>query len=188
MPLASKQKLDLEKTYIRLPSFEKVRNDSALYAHTSRILHLESNPHNARPLVQRHGSKDVLINLPPIPLTTEEMDAVFAFPYQRKPHPKYGDAKIPAYDMIRFSVNIMRGCFGGCTFCSITEHEGRIIQSRSQESVLKEIEDIRDKVPGFTGTISDLGGPTANMYHLNCKDDEIQAKLPSTLLCLSFCM
>ncbi|MFT5395970.1 MAG: putative radical SAM protein YgiQ [Gammaproteobacteria bacterium] len=175
MPLASKQKLDLDKTYIRLPSFEKVRNDSALYAHTSRILHLESNPHNARPLVQRHGSKDVLINLPPIPLTTEEMDAVFAFPYQRKPHPKYGDAKIPAYDMIRFSVNIMRGCFGGCTFCSITEHEGRIIQSRSQESVLKEIEDIRDKVPGFTGTISDLGGPTANMYHLNCKDDEIQA-------------
>ena len=175
MPLASKQKLDSDKTYIRLPSFEKVRNDSALYAHTSRILHLESNPHNARPLVQRHGSKDVLINLPPIPLTTEEMDAVFAFPYQRKPHPKYGDAKIPAYDMIRFSVNIMRGCFGGCTFCSITEHEGRIIQSRSQESVLKEIEDIRDKVPGFTGTISDLGGPTANMYHLNCKDDEIQA-------------
>jgi uncharacterized radical SAM protein YgiQ len=175
MPLASKQKLDMDKTYIRLPSFEKVRNDSALYAHTSRILHQESNPHNARPLVQRHGSKDVLINLPPIPLTTEEMDAVFAFPYQRKPHPKYGDAKIPAYDMIRFSVNIMRGCFGGCTFCSITEHEGRIIQSRSQESVLKEIEDIRDKVPGFTGTISDLGGPTANMYHLNCKDDAIQA-------------
>ncbi len=175
MPLASKQKLDPDKTCIRLPSFEKVRNDSALYAHTSRILHLESNPHNARPLVQRHGSKDVLINLPPIPLTTEEMDAVFAFPYQRKPHPKYGDAKIPAYDMIRFSVNIMRGCFGGCTFCSITEHEGRIIQSRSQESVLKEIEDIRDKVPGFTGTISDLGGPTANMYHLNCKDDAIQA-------------
>ena len=175
MPLASKQKLDLDKTYIRLPSFEKVRNDSALYAHTSRILHQESNPHNARPLVQRHGSKDVLINLPPIPLTTEEMDAVFAYPYQRKPHPKYGDAKIPAYDMIRFSVNIMRGCFGGCTFCSITEHEGRIIQSRSQESVLKEIEDIRDKVPGFTGTISDLGGPTANMYHLNCKDDAIQA-------------
>jgi uncharacterized radical SAM protein YgiQ len=175
MPLASKQKLDLDKTYIRLPSFEKVRNDSALYAHTSRILHLESNPYNARPLVQRHGTKDVLINLPPIPLTTEEMDAVFALPYQRKPHPKYGDAKIPSYDMIRFSVNIMRGCFGGCTFCSITEHEGRIIQSRSQESVLKEIEEIRDKVPGFTGTISDLGGPTANMYHLNCKDDEIQA-------------
>jgi uncharacterized radical SAM protein YgiQ len=175
MPLASKQKLDADKTYIRLPSFEKVRNDSALYAHTSRILHLESNPYNARPLVQRHETKDILINLPPIPLTTEEMDTVFAFPYQRQPHPSYGEAKIPSYDMIRFSVNIMRGCFGGCTFCSITEHEGRIIQSRSQESVLKEIEDIRDKVPGFTGTISDLGGPTANMYHLNCKDDDIQA-------------
>jgi uncharacterized radical SAM protein YgiQ len=175
MPLASKQKLDVDKTYIRLPSFEKVRNDSALYAHTSRILHLESNPYNARPLVQRHETKDILINLPPIPLTTEEMDTVFAFPYQRKPHPSYGDAKIPSYDMIKFSVNIMRGCFGGCTFCSITEHEGRIIQSRSQESVLNEIEKIRDKVPGFTGTISDLGGPTANMYHLNCKDDDIQA-------------
>ena len=175
MPLASKQKLDADKTYIRLPSFEKVRNDSALYAHTSRILHLESNPYNARPLVQRHGTKDILINLPPIPLTTDEMDTVFAFPYQRKPHPSYGDAKIPSYDMIKFSVNIMRGCFGGCTFCSITEHEGRIIQSRSQESVLNEIEKIRDNVPGFTGTISDLGGPTANMYHLNCKDDEIQA-------------
>ncbi|MGB1799715.1 MAG: YgiQ family radical SAM protein [Gammaproteobacteria bacterium] len=175
MPLASKQNLDRDKTYIRLPSFEKVRNDSALYAHTSRILHLESNPHNARPLVQRHGTKDILINLPPIPLSTEEMDAVFALPYQRKPHPSYGDAKIPSYDMIKFSVNIMRGCFGGCTFCSITEHEGRIIQSRSQESVLKEVEEIRDKVPGFTGTISDLGGPTANMYHLNCKDDDIQA-------------
>lgn len=175
MPLASKQNLNRDKTYIRLPSFEKVRNDSALYAHTSRILHLESNPHNARPLVQRHGTKDILINLPPIPLTTEEMDAVFALPYQRKPHPSYGDAKIPSYDMIKFSVNIMRGCFGGCTFCSITEHEGRIIQSRSQESVLKEVEEIRDKVPGFTGTISDLGGPTANMYHLNCKDDDIQA-------------
>lgn len=175
MPLASKQNLNRDKTYIRLPSFEKVRNDSALYAHTSRILHLESNPHNARPLVQGHGTKDILINLPPIPLSTEEMDAVFALPYQRKPHPSYGDAKIPSYDMIKFSVNIMRGCFGGCTFCSITEHEGRIIQSRSQESVLKEVEEIRDKVPGFTGTISDLGGPTANMYHLNCKDDDIQA-------------
>ncbi|MBL1141385.1 MAG: YgiQ family radical SAM protein [Proteobacteria bacterium] len=175
MPLASKQNLNRDKIYIRLPSFEKIRNDSALYAHTSRILHLESNPHNARPLVQRHGTKDILINLPPIPLTTEEMDAVFALPYQRKPHPKYGEAKFPSYDMIRFSINIMRGCFGGCTFCSITEHEGRIIQSRSQESVLKEIKDIRDKVPGFTGTISDLGGPTANMYHLNCSDDAIQA-------------
>ena len=175
MPLQGKEKLNRDTTYIRLPSFEKVRNDSALYAHASRVLHLESNPHNARTLVQKHGTRDVWINRPPIPLLTEEMDTVFGLPYQRRPHPSYGDEKIPAYDMIRFSINIMRGCFGGCTFCSITEHEGRIIQSRSQESVLKEIEDIRDKVPGFTGTISDLGGPTANMFHLNCKDDATQA-------------
>jgi uncharacterized radical SAM protein YgiQ len=103
------------------------------------------------------------------------MDSVFDLPYARAPHPSYGDAKIPAWDMIRFSVNIMRGCFGGCTFCSITEHEGRIIQNRSSNSIIKEIEEIRDKVPGFTGIISDLGGPTANMYRLACKSKEIEA-------------
>lgn len=173
MPLHRKVDLDPNKTAIRLPSFEKVRNDSALYAHASRVLHQEANPYNARPLVQKHGSREIWVNPPPIPLETDEMDSVFGFKYQRIPHPSYGDAKIPAYDMIRFSVNIMRGCFGGCTFCSITEHEGRIIQSRSQESVLGEIEEIRDKVPGFTGTISDLGGPTANMYHLTCKSEKI---------------
>jgi uncharacterized radical SAM protein YgiQ len=97
------------------------------------------------------------------------MDLVFGLPYQRVPHPVYGKEKIPAYEMIKTSVNIMRGCFGGCSFCSITEHEGRIIQSRSKESIMQEIKDIRDKVPGFTGVISDLGGPTANMYRLNCK-------------------
>lgn len=178
MPLYRKeqrsQQLDAHKSYIRLPSFEKVKNDSALYAHTSRVLHVESNPGNAMPLVQKHGTKEVWINPPPIPLETAEMDFVFDLPYQRIPHPAYGKEKIPAYDMIRFSVNIMRGCFGGCTFCSITEHEGRIIQSRSQESILKEIENIRDKVPGFTGSISDLGGPTANMYRLNCVSKEIE--------------
>lgn len=175
MPLHRKLDIDHSKAVIRLPSFEKVRADSALYAHASRILHLESNPQNAHALIQRHGDKEIWVNSPPIPLETEEMDAVFALPYQRVAHPSYGDAKIPAYDMIRFSVNIMRGCFGGCSFCSITEHEGRVIQSRSQESVLKEIEDIRDHAPGFTGAISDLGGPTANMYHLNCKDPKIHA-------------
>ncbi len=164
-----------ENSYIRLPSFEKVSNDAVLYAHASRVLHQESNPHNARVLVQRHGSKEVWVTKPPIPLSTEEMDAVFDLPFQRVPHPSYGDAKIPAYDMIKTSVNIMRGCFGGCTFCSITEHEGRVIQSRSEESVLREIEKIRDQVPGFTGTISDLGGPTANMYQQNCVSQEIHA-------------
>jgi uncharacterized radical SAM protein YgiQ len=176
-----------ERSVIRLPSYEQVKSDPVLYAHANRVLHLETNPGNARALVQAHGTgataRDVWINPPPIPLTTVEMDLVFDLPYARSPHPAYADengsfdgaTKIPAWEMIRFSVNIMRGCFGGCTFCSITEHEGRIIQSRSEESVIREIEDIRDKVKGFTGTISDLGGPTANMYRLGCRSPEIEA-------------
>jgi len=163
-----------DKSYIRLPAYEQVRDDPVLYAHASRILHLETNPGNAKPLVQRHGNRDVWLNPPPIPLSTEEMDWVFDQPYARAPHPSYGDAKIPAWDMIRFSVNIMRGCFGGCTFCSITEHEGRIIQSRSEDSITREVENIRDKTAGFTGVVSDLGGPTANMWRLNCKSKEIE--------------
>jgi uncharacterized radical SAM protein YgiQ len=174
-------KLDPAHTVIRLPSFEQVVNDRVLYAHASRILHVESNPGNARALVQRHGDRDVWLNPPPIPLTTEEMDAIYELPYQRRPHPFYGDAKIPAYEMIRFSITIQRGCFGGCTFCSITEHEGRIIQNRSEDSVIREIETVRDTVPGFTGVISDLGGPTANMYRIHCKSPEIESacRLPS---------
>ncbi|MEQ9335119.1 YgiQ family radical SAM protein, partial [Thalassobaculum sp.] len=165
---------DDDAQVIRLPSYETVRDDPEVYAQASRILHLESNPGNARPLVQRHGDRDIWVTPPPIPLSTREMDWVFDHPYARAPHPFYGDARIPAWEMIRFSVNIMRGCFGGCTFCSITEHEGRIIQSRSQESIVREIEDMRDKVPGFTGQVSDLGGPTANMYRMACKDPEIE--------------
>lgn len=174
LPLQRKEKFDSDTSYIRLPSFNKVTNDPALYAHASRVLHQEANPYNAKPLIQKHGTQEVWVNTPPIPLETDEMDWVFDLPYQRRPHPSYGDANIPAYDMIKTSVNIMRGCFGGCTFCSITEHEGRIIQSRSEDSILREIEKIRDQVPGFTGTISDLGGPTANMYKLNCKSPKIQ--------------
>jgi len=175
------RKLDAANTVIRLPSFEAVKADPVLYAHASRLMHLETNPGNARALVQLHGSRDVWLNPPAIPLTTKEMDAVFDLPYSRTPHASYGDARIPAYDMIKHSVNIMRGCFGGCTFCSITEHEGRIIQSRSEHSIIKEIENIRDKTPGFAGTISDLGGPTANMYRLACKSRKIEAacRLPS---------
>ncbi|MGK0440542.1 MAG: putative radical SAM protein YgiQ [Pseudohongiellaceae bacterium] len=171
---ARKEKIGRERSVIRLPSYEKVKNEPTYYAHASRVLHLETNPGNARALVQAHGKREVWLNPPPIPLETDEMDAVFGLPYQRIPHPSYGDARIPAYEMIRFSVNIMRGCFGGCTFCSITEHEGRIIQSRSQESIIKEVEAIRDKTPGFTGIISDLGGPTANMWRLNCKSKTIE--------------
>ena len=166
---------DRALTVIRLPAYDALKSDPVLYAHASRVMHLETNPGNARALVQGHGDRDVWINPPPIPLTTPELDGVFDLPYARLPHPAYGAANIPAYEMIRFSVNIMRGCFGGCTFCSITEHEGRIIQSRSEDSVIREIETIRDSVPGFTGVISDVGGPTANMYRLACKSTEIEA-------------
>lgn len=174
-PVHIQRSRDRTHEAIRLPAFEQVRRDPVLYAHASRLLHLETNPGNARTLVQRHGDRDVWINPPPIPLTTRELDAVFDLPYTRVPHRDYGQARIPAYEMIRFSVNIMRGCFGGCTFCSITEHEGRIIQSRSEKSILHEIEEIRDKTPGFTGVISDLGGPTANMYRMACRSEKIEA-------------
>ncbi|MDM0006153.1 YgiQ family radical SAM protein [Variovorax sp. J22G73] len=188
--LASRAKIKVpprDRSVIRLPSYEQVRSDPVLYAHANRVLHLETNPGNARALVQAHGegatARDVWINPPPIPLTTAEMDHVFDLPYARSPHPRYADengshdgaTKIPAWEMIRFSVNIMRGCFGGCTFCSITEHEGRIIQSRSEDSIIKEVEAIRDSVKGFTGTISDLGGPTANMYRVGCKSPAIES-------------
>ncbi|WP_323905175.1 YgiQ family radical SAM protein [Aeromonas caviae] len=163
-----------ELTYVKLPAFERVKEDKVLYAHASRILHHETNPGCARALSQAHGDRIIWVNPPAFPLETDEMDGVFGLPYQRVPHPAYGNEKIPAYDMIKTSVNIMRGCFGGCSFCSITEHEGRIIQSRSEESILKEIEEIRDKVPGFTGVISDLGGPTANMYKLRCKSPKAE--------------
>ena len=172
---------DRARTVVRMPDFDAVSADPILYAHASRILHVESNPGNARALVQRHGDRDVWLNPPPLPLSTPEMDRIYELPYTRKPHPGYGDAKIPAYEMIRFSVTIMRGCFGGCTFCSITEHEGRVIQNRSEASILREIETVRDTVPGFTGVISDVGGPTANMYRLACRDPKIEAacRLPS---------
>ncbi len=160
---------------IRLPAFEQVERDPETYARASRVLHRESNPGNARALVQKHGDRELWVTPPPIPLSTPEMDGVYDLPYARAPHPSYGEAKIPAWDMIRFSVTIMRGCFGGCSFCSITEHEGRIIQNRSEESVLQEIERIRDKTEGFTGIISDIGGPTANMYRIACKDPKIES-------------
>lgn len=171
--ITSKSNNDL--VVIRLPSYEQVAQDPEAYARASRVLHRESNPGNARPLTQKHGNKDVWLTIPPVPLTTSEMDGVYDLPFARAPHPSYGNKKIPAWEMIRHSVTIMRGCFGGCSFCSITEHEGRIIQSRSEKSILKEIETIRDKTEGFTGIISDIGGPTANMYRMRCKDEETEA-------------
>ena len=163
------------RTVVRLPSYEDVRDNPIAYAAASRAVHRETNPGNARPLVQAHGNRDLWLTETPIPLTTPEMDGIYDLPYARAPHPTYGKKKIPAWEMIRFSIIIERGCFGGCTFCSITEHEGRIIQSRSQESIIREIEHIRDHQEGFTGVISDLGGPTANMYAMRCKSTEIEA-------------
>ncbi len=160
---------------VRLPSCEQVMADPESYARASRVLPRESNPGNARPLVQRHGDRELWLSPPPIPLTTPEMDRVYALPYARAPHPSYGEAKIPAWDMIKHSVTIMRGCFGGCSFCSITEHEGRIIQSRSEASILQEIETIRDTQKDFKGYISDIGGPTANMYRMACKDERTES-------------
>ncbi len=174
-PLIQPIKTLRAKTAIRLPAYETVKNDPIFYAHASRVMHGETNPYNARPLIQKHGDREVWINPPPIPLTMQEMDGVFDLPYSRLPHKRYGNANIPAFEMIQHSVNIMRGCFGGCSFCSITEHEGRIIQSRSEDSIIQEIEAIRDTSPAFTGHISDLGGPTANMYRLACKDKSIES-------------
>lgn len=163
-----------DKSVLRLPSWDEVQKDRTLYAHANRVFHLESNPHNARCLVQRNGDTDVWVNPPPFPLTTKEMDEVYELPYQKLPHPAHASEKLPAYEMIRFSVTIMRGCFGGCSFCSITEHEGRIMQNRSQESILREVGRLNE-LPGFTGAVSDLGGPTANMYRLACKSRSIEA-------------
>ncbi|MDR3213528.1 MAG: YgiQ family radical SAM protein [Azoarcus sp.] len=172
-------KVSRTRNVVRLPSFEQVKNDKRAYAHASRVFHLESNPGNARALVQRvgdgPGARDIWLNPPPLPLSTAEMDFVYGLPYARRPHPAYDGARIPAWEMIRFSVNIMRGCFGGCTFCSITEHEGRIVQNRSQASILREIAAVRDHTPGFRGHVTDLGGPTANMYRMRCKDASIEA-------------
>ena len=166
---------DTNKTVICIPDYNSVKSSELLYAHASRQLHMETNPGNAKALFQRHGKQGVWVNPPAIPLKTKELDKVFELPYTRTPHQTYAKHQIPAYEMIKTSINIMRGCFGGCTFCSITEHEGRIIQNRSEQSILNEIKIIRDSVPGFTGVISDLGGPTANMYRLACKSQEIES-------------
>ena len=156
---------------LQLPSFEEVSTDKEAFARASRMLYATAyHPESAPQLItQRHGNRGVCMTPPPVPLSTEEMDYVYALPFSRLPHPVYAGRRLSAYEMIRFSVTIMRGCFGGCTFCSIVCHDGATIQSRSEASILKEVEEIRDQVPGFTGVISDLGGPTANMYRMHCK-------------------
>ena len=153
-----------------LPGYAEICADKQVYAEFSRLYHLEHNPDNARILLQPHGNKLVFVNPPAVPPTTQLIDAEYELPFTRVPHPMYGDAKIPAWEQIRFSVTIMRGCAAGCSFCCITEHQGRDVVSRSEASVLREIEGLQD-VPGWTGIVSDIGGATANMWHMVCTDD-----------------
>jgi uncharacterized radical SAM protein YgiQ len=158
---------------LRLPSFEAVASDKTQFALATRIIHNETNPYNARRLIQQHGTQTIVVNPPQLPISEQAMDRIYGLSYTRRPHPSYRDP-IPAFEMIKDSVTIMRGCFGGCTFCSITAHQGRAIQSRSQKSILQEIEKMgRDA--NFKGTVSDIGGPTANMYQMRCSRPEVEA-------------
>jgi uncharacterized radical SAM protein YgiQ len=158
---------------LTLPSYEEICRDPVAFAEATRILHHESNPLNGHRLVQWHDRQAVVINPPPLPIQQQAMDRIYDLPYTRRPHPSYREP-IPAFEMIRHSVTIMRGCFGGCTFCSITAHQGRIIQSRSQESILQELSELAED-PTFKGTVSDIGGPTANMYQMQCSRPEVEA-------------
>ncbi|MCX7699326.1 MAG: YgiQ family radical SAM protein [Gemmataceae bacterium] len=159
---------------VLLPSYEQVKADRYAFAEATRLIHLHTNPHNASPLVQLYDQQAVVCNPPSLPLSQDEMDRIYDLPYTRRPHPSYQEP-IPAYEMIKDSITIMRGCFGGCTFCSITAHQGRIIQSRSQESILREVRKLAAD-PDFKGIVSDVGGPTANMYQMRCTRPEVEAK------------
>jgi len=157
---------------LELPSFERVGDDKPAFAEATRVIHSETNPFNARRLVQRHARQAIVCNPPALPISAEAMDTIYGLPYTRKPHPAYTE-RIPAYEMIKDSITIMRGCFGGCTFCSITTHQGRIIQSRSKKSILGEVQRMAAD-PEFKGTVSDIGGPTANMYEMRCMKPEVE--------------
>ncbi len=156
-----------------LPSFEAVRDDKLAFAEATKMIHNETNPYNARRLLQWHGRQAIVCNKPPLPISPAAMDRIYGLPYTRRPHPSYREP-IPAFEMIKDSITIMRGCFGGCTFCSITTHQGRIIQSRSKESILGEVREMAAD-PRFTGVVSDIGGPTANMYQMKCTRPEVEA-------------
>jgi len=170
-----------DRKVVVLPAFEEVREDKQAYATMARTFQLETNPGNGRPLLQPHGDNAVYYNPPALPLDDDAgtdsgiaMDELYDLPFNRVPHPMYRE-RIPAYETVKHSVVLMRGCFGGCTFCSITEHEGRVIQSRSVDSVRRELREIR-RMTDFHGTITDLGGPTANMYKMRCKSKDIETR------------
>ena len=173
--LGASESFSIDDSTRELPAYEATKVDHDAFCEMTRISHLETNPHNAKRLVQRHGREAVVINPPALPLEEHEMDRVYALPFTRRPHPRYGTQRIPAFEVVENSVQIMRGCFGGCTFCSITAHEGRIIQSRSKQSILTEVKQLANQ-PDFKGTVSDIGGPTANMYKMRCIRPEVEAK------------
>jgi uncharacterized radical SAM protein YgiQ len=173
LPLSPAPPLLVPPSVQFLPSFEAVASDKAAFVEMTRIIQEQSNPHSARPLVQYHGLEAVVVNPPALPLTQDEMDRVYGLPFTRRPHPRYGRRRIPAFEVVKDSVQIVRGCFGGCAFCSIAVHEGRTIQSRSPASILAEVARMAGE-PDFSGTISDLGGPTANMYGMNCSRPDVR--------------
>jgi uncharacterized radical SAM protein YgiQ len=158
-----------------LPSYEDVASDRHKFAAATKVIHQETNPLNAKRLVQYHARQAIVANPPSLPVSQDDMDRIYGLPYTRTPHPMYQGQPIPAFETVKDSVTIMRGCFGGCTFCSITAHQGRIIQSRSRESVLGEIRKMGQD-PNFHGVVSDIGGPTANMYQMRCTRPEVEAK------------
>jgi uncharacterized radical SAM protein YgiQ len=172
--LADASRYTTDGKLLVLPSYEEVTTDKKAFAQMSRMFQNETNPHNGRPMLQVHGEEAVFFNPPATPLTEADMDGLYDLPFVRAPHPSYGQERIPAFDTVKHSIVTMRGCFGGCTFCSITEHEGRVIQSRSQESVLREVRQL-SRMGGFSGVLTDLGGPTANMYKMTCKDEKTES-------------
>jgi len=171
--LEDRSRFITDRKLLPLPAYDEVISDKRKFADMSRLFQLETNPHNGRPMLQRHGDQAVFFNSPALPLEESDMDGLYDLPFARAPHPAYGEERIPAFETVKHSIVTMRGCFGGCTFCSITEHEGRIIQSRSAGSVLREVRQL-SRMEGFHGTISDVGGPTANMYKMRCKDERIE--------------
>ncbi len=172
--LADQSRFTTDGKLVVLPSYEEVARDKAAFAKMSRAFQYETNPHNGRPLLQPHGDEAVYFNSPALPLSEEEMDGLYDLPFVRAPHPSYAGERVPAFETVKHSIVTMRGCFGGCTFCSITEHEGRVIQSRSESSVLREVRAL-SRSAGFSGVLTDLGGPTANMYKMTCKDERTES-------------
>ncbi len=172
--ISKEERKNLTENVQTIPSFEEVVKSKKKYAKASRFIHLNQNPASAKTLLQQHRKKYLCVEPPAFALTEKELDAIYALPFTRLPHPSYRE-KIPAFEMIRFSVTAMRGCFGGCSFCALTVHQGKAIQSRSSASIAKEVRQIT-QMPGFTGFISDIGGPTANMYKMHCSDPKAEAK------------